>query len=46
MEKVCAIKTGMGLKHRAVEQNDRFGGGVWSVAEADAVAVEGVAELG
>ena len=29
----------MGLKHRAVEQNDRFGGGVRGVAEVVDVAV-------
>ena len=37
--KVCAIKTGMGLEHGAMEQDDGFGERSWGVAEVEDVAV-------
>jgi hypothetical protein len=37
--KGCAIKTGMGLEHGAMEQDDGFGERSWGVAEVEEVAV-------
>jgi hypothetical protein len=37
--KVCAIKAGMGLEHRAVEQDDGFGSWSWGMAEVEDVTV-------
>lgn len=37
--KVCAIKTGMGLEHGAMEQDDRFGSWSWGMAEVVEVTV-------
>src|SRR6266568_935968 len=37
--KECAIKVGMGLEDRAVEEKDGFGVGIWGVPEVVSVAI-------